>query len=219
MNLIGRVSREIALRIDQSLGSNIKPALGDVYRSTRRVWSVLRRVADPLCIRIRYALAPRKLAPLFLHLGCGPNRLPGYVNMDLWITDATDVIGNIEKLPWPDESAAAIECHHVIEHISHRKIEAALSEWRRVLIPGGSLAVETPHFDEAIQQYLQGNEERLLSIFGRQRRLGDAHLYGYNPERLTRLLEKSGFSDIRRTEPQSHQAGEEPVFRMECRKN
>jgi ubiquinone/menaquinone biosynthesis C-methylase UbiE len=156
---------------------------------------------------------------LHLHLGCGWKRLDGYINVDLWITDATDVICDITRLPWPDNSAVTIESHHVIEHIPHRNIEQTLTEWHRVLKPDGALILECPNFDLAVQQYLSGNESRLLNIFGQQRYYGDAHLYGYNPTRLMRLLKEIGFYDLIEASPKSSQSLDEPSFRIECRKS
>ena len=219
MNSFARLVRATTLKIDQRLGTRLKPSLGDRYRQMLRGWSGIRRIIDPLLIRARYELTPGKVKPVKLHLGCGPKHFDDYTNVDLWITEATDVICHIGKLPWPDESVLVIETHHVIEHISHRKIEDTLREWHRVLLPGGQLIIETPHFDLTLREYLAGKEERLLSIFGRQRREGDAHFYGYNPDRLATLLKSIGFSDFVQTQPQSHQAAEEPVFRMECRKS
>ena len=165
-----------------------------------------------------YKLGNSNEKTVCLHLGCGNKRFDGYVNVDLWITEATDIICDIKKLPWPDNTASIIESYHVIEHISHRKIKSALADWYRVLKPGGKFIVECPHFDEAINEYLAGNENRLINIFGWQRAEGDIHLYGYNPVRLGRLLEEIGFKDCVETIPQSSQSVEEPSFRIECRK-
>jgi predicted SAM-dependent methyltransferase len=106
----------------------------------------------------------------------------------------------------------------VIEHISHRDVRNTLKEWFRVLKPGGRLIIECPQFDEAVKEYLSGNEERLINIFGRQRSTGDAHLWGYTPERLKRLLKEAGFNGFAETSPQSSQSFDEPSFRIECEK-
>ena len=80
------------------------------------------------------------------------------------------------------------------------------------------LTLECPHFDRAIKEYLAGNENRLINVFGQQRSYGDAHLYGYNPQRLIRLLREVGFKDIHETLPRSFQSLDEPSFRIEFRK-
>jgi len=49
-----------------------------------------------------------------------------------------------------------------------------LQECLRALQPGGELVLELPDFDAGVREYLEGNEERLYSIYGRQRFPGDA---------------------------------------------
>jgi len=215
---IGKLSRDLALKFDQTLGTNIKESGGKVYRYFLRRWSLVRRIVDPLLIRFRYKAGITNDKDLRLHLGCGQKHFDGYLNVDLWITDATDVISDITSLPWPDASARIIESYHVIEHISHKKIKDTLKEWRRVLKPGGKLILECPDFDKAVREYLSGNETRLTNIFGQQRFAGDGHLYGFNSERLKRLLSEIGFIDIEETTPRSSQTLDEPCFRLECKK-
>ena len=218
MRSLSRFSRQLALRFDQTLGTNIKERGGKVYRYLLRKWSLVRRILDPMSIRLRHKLRQTEEEDLRLHLGCGGKHFDGYVNVDIWITDATDVISDITSLPWPDNAANIIESYHVIEHISHKKVKDTLVDWHRVLKPGGKLVLECPHFDEAIREYLSGDETRLLNIFGRQRSEGDTHLYGFNPERLMRLLEEVGFKEIQEAPPQSSQILDEPCFRIECKK-
>jgi SAM-dependent methyltransferase len=215
---LGKLSRDIALKFDHALGTNVKEGGGKVYRYFLQRWSRVRRILDPISIRLRYKIGKTDDKDLRLHLGCGWKHFDGYVNVDLWITDATDIISDITSLPWPDNAANIIESYHVIEHISHKKIKKTLTDWHRVLKPGGKLILECPHFDVAIQEYLSGDESRLLNIFGRQRSEGDAHLYGFNPERLMRLLEEVGFKEIQEAPPQSSQILDEPSFRLECKK-
>jgi predicted SAM-dependent methyltransferase len=217
MKTLANFSKNLALRFDNRFGTNLKRQGGQIYRLTLKLISPVRRVLDPIYIRIRYKLGLRESQTLRLHLGCGWKRFEGYTNIDLWITDATDLICDVTRLPWPDISVDIIESHHLIEHISHKRIRRTLREWHRVLKPGGKLVLECPHLDLTIKEYLAGNEERLINIFGQQRAHGDAHLYGFNPQRLRRLLEETGFVDIHETPPKSSQSLDEPSFRMECR--
>lgn len=218
MKLFYRFAKAIALKIDQILGTRIKESGGRLYRYLLVIWSPIRRILDPLGIRLSYKLGIRMQKNLRLHLGCGSKHFDGCVNVDLWITDATDIICDINHLPWPDNSVYIIESYHVIEHISHTKIKQTLAEWYRVLNPDGVLILECPHFDEAVKEYLTGNEDRLINIFGRQRSYGDAHLYGYNPLRLISILEEIGFKGCVEASPQGSQSLEEPSFRVECKK-
>jgi SAM-dependent methyltransferase len=218
MKLHYRIAAWLANNIDKLFGSSLKEKGGKYYRYCLKKLSPFRRMIDPLLIKLYYQLGIKKEMHLKLHLGCGWKHLQDYINVDFWITDATDIICNITSLPWPNNSASIIESYHVIEHISHTKIISALTEWHRVLMPGGILILECPHFDIAVREYLEGNESRLINIFGRQRFKGDAHLYGYNPLRLAQSLNKVGFTNIHQKEPQSSQNLDEPTFRIECNK-
>lgn len=219
MKLFYHLATDAANRIDRTFGLQIKEKGGRIYRLLLKRVSPVRRFIDPLLIRLWYKRYDRQKSPeLKLHLGCGWKHFEGYTNVDLWITDATDIICDISNLPWPDQSAVLIESYHVIEHISHRRIESTLADWYRVLMPGGKMIVECPDFDRAVREYLQGNEDRIINIFGRQRSAGDAHLFGYNSDRLKKILYKAGFRDMQEEEPRSSQSLDEPSLRIVCLK-
>ncbi|HXI85230.1 MAG TPA: methyltransferase domain-containing protein [Verrucomicrobiae bacterium] len=156
---------------------------------------------------------------LRLHIGCGSRRLPGFVNIDRNSSAATDYVADAGHLPCRENSVERIENYHVIEHIPYPAVRGVLMEWFRVLIPGGTLVIECPDFDRASREYLDGNEERLYSIYGRQRFPGDAHHWGYTAARLKTLLESVGFSDMEAQPPQDYHKENEPCLRIECRKS
>lgn len=155
---------------------------------------------------------------LRLHLGCGTQHKDGFLNIDHRSTKATDLVCDIRNLPFPDGSAAHIESYHVIEHVPHVEVQAMLREWHRVLKPGGTMVVECPDFDEAVREYIRGNEARIYNIFGLQRFKGDFHLYGYNQRRLREVLEACGFEAVEFKEPQDYHKDLEPCMRAEARK-
>jgi SAM-dependent methyltransferase len=83
--------------------------------------------------------------PTRLHFGCGSNRLPGWANYDAEVDIA-------KTLPFPDNSAEAIFCEHVLEHVPLRAAQDFLRECYRVLKPSGRLRVAVPSIEQIEQQ-------------------------------------------------------------------
>lgn len=173
-------------------------------------------MVSPAIVRLKYKLGIKARSPLYLHLGCGENHFKGYINIDWRKTGATGLVCDIKKLPYPDDSVALIETYHVIEHLPRHALPVALKEWHRLLMRNGKLIIECPDFDEAVKEYIEGNEKRIDNIFGLQRFHGDVHLFGYNFKRLKQLLENFGFEDIQKKDPQDYHTKDEPCLRIEC---
>jgi SAM-dependent methyltransferase len=84
--------------------------------------------------------------PLRLNLGAGDDRRPGFVSVDLR-ADVADIVGDVCKLPLPDEAACEIVACDILEHFPATRTEDILLEWRRVLAPGGRLTVRVPNME------------------------------------------------------------------------
>ena len=151
-----------------------------------------------------------------LHLGCGKQRLDGFVNVDRRPSKAADYIGDIAKLPCRPGTVDRIEAYHVIEHIPRPQVEEILHRWLEWLQPGGTIVLECPDLAQDAAEWLTGNEERLFSIFGRQRFSGDAHHWGYTAESLSALLEQIGFANATSVRPMDYHSLSEPCLRVEA---
>jgi ubiquinone/menaquinone biosynthesis C-methylase UbiE len=79
-----------------------------------------------------------------LNLGSGKRPIDGYVNVDLVQFDHTDVVCDLNAVPWPfdDESIEDIQAWHIFEHVTSA-IDFML-ECHRILQPGGRLIVVSP---------------------------------------------------------------------------
>ncbi len=205
------------------LDNHFKTNLLEKAIKLEKVWynsnllNAIRRSKDPAIVKLKYKLRIKNKTPLKLHLGCGERHFKDYVNIDLRKTRATDLVCDIKKLPYPDNSVDLIETYHVIEHLPRHDLSKTLSEWYRCLFSGsGMLIIECPNFDDAVKEYIEGNEKRLDNIFGLQRFPGDTHWFGYNFKRLKKILEEAGFQNILEREPQDYHSKDEPCLRVEC---
>jgi len=80
--------------------------------------------------------------PLLLNLGCGKDKLSGFIGVDAY--GSPDVCWDLEVFPypWDDDSVDGIEMRHVLEHIG--PWWDAFSECARILKPGGFLHIHVP---------------------------------------------------------------------------
>jgi hypothetical protein len=86
---------------------------------------------------------------LKLNLGCGHNRLEGWVNVDLFPECAPDVVADLEVAPWPWETSSASQVlfNHSLEHMGAepRVFLAVMKELYRVCAPGAAVEIRVPH--------------------------------------------------------------------------
>lgn len=84
-----------------------------------------------------------------LNLGCGHNKLPGWVNVDMFPECAPDVLCDLEALPWPwaDDSVDEALFNHSLEHLgqSTRTFLGMMQELYRVCRDGAQIAINVPH--------------------------------------------------------------------------
>lgn len=81
-----------------------------------------------------------------LDIGCGGNKIPGAVYVDIDPGANPDILHDLNKFPYPmeDNSYDEIYAKHIIEHLDNPK--GFMRELTRILKPGGTVFVETPHF-------------------------------------------------------------------------
>lgn len=84
-----------------------------------------------------------------LNLGCGTRKLDGYVNVDNAPLCAPDRLVDLERLPWPFESASAEEIvlSHVLEHLGQAPalFLGIMGELYRVCRPDALVRITVPH--------------------------------------------------------------------------
>ena len=80
-----------------------------------------------------------------LNLGCGDQRLAGFIGFDTLSRQGTDVIGDLNApLPFAAASVGHIYAKSVLEHIEN--LELLLREMARILQPDGTIYIYVPHW-------------------------------------------------------------------------
>ena len=95
-----------------------------------------------------------------LHIGCGTNMLPGWINMDR-VARLPNVATEFDAtaLPYPDGTVDAVLAEHVFEHFSFAEEALVWREMARVLRPGGTLTLEVPDFEWVCATFLAANDD------------------------------------------------------------
>jgi len=83
---------------------------------------------------------------ILLNLGCGPNKIDGFINLDYNESLQPDIVHNLEEVPLPFETISVDGglASHVFEHIHN--FPALLQDVWRITKPGGVWEVRVPHY-------------------------------------------------------------------------
>ena len=174
---------------------------------------------------------------LLVQYGCGFSAPNGWRNFDasptlmferlpvvgkLYSRNAARFPKNVEYgnivcgLPIADESAHAVYCSHILEHLSLQEFRISLKETYRMLTPSGVFRLVVPDLEAAIIGYVNNSSnsaalefmsETKLGKEGRPRRLrsfiidwlgNSQHLWMWDYKGLESELSNTGFRNIRR---------------------
>lgn len=85
---------------------------------------------------------------LKLDLGCGPHKRDGFKGVDSINFPGVDYVRDLTQTPWPWKDGSVEEAHtsHFVEHLTASQRVTFCNELYRVLKPGGSCQVITPHW-------------------------------------------------------------------------
>lgn len=149
-----------------------------------------------------------------LNIGSGGIEYPGYLSVDLYDKRA-NIIMDITKLDFDDDSVTELLALHVFEHLNPYKALDILKGWYKILKPGGKLIMEMPDIEQLCKRFVSaGTGERygiLNAMYGSVNTtdVGDPsditspHLFGWFPQSLTDHLTNAGFTNIV-FEPEMH---------------
>lgn len=84
-----------------------------------------------------------------LNLGCGQNKIEGFINVDKYTSYSPEVVWDLETFPWPFESNSADEIllNHSLEHMGATAdiFFGIMKELYRVASPSAQIAINVPH--------------------------------------------------------------------------
>lgn len=151
-----------------------------------------------------------------LHIGCGGNVLPGWLNAD-YFPNCRDImfLDAKRRLPFKDETFDYIFSAHMIEHIAYHDSLRMLAECYRVLKPAGKIRISTPnlaflidltradksglqraYIEWASRAYIgdvpEDNEVFVINNFVRNW----GHTFIYDENTLRRAMTSAGFTTI-----------------------
>ena len=141
-----------------------------------------------------------------LHIG-GRQKRPGWEILNVNAGPDVDHLGDAINLArFAQGSFVEVYASHVLEHFDYQQgLLQALTEWQRVLAPGGALRLSVPDLDILAHLLLQRHKlnvnERyqvMRMIFGGHVDAHDYHLVGLNQEFLAGFLTAAGFERLER---------------------
>ena len=176
--------------------------------AARRIVHRLRAGGRALRNRRRVA-ALQGQRSLRVHLGCGDDRLPGFVNIDARPTDAVDVAMDLSLPPLADGSVSLAFSNAFFEHLYRSEREPHLRRIRRALATDGVCCyMGIPYFRNIARLYVErgaGTAGPVFDLFNVYRYthgnpegqqawwLGQLHKSLFDEEEVAALLAQSGF--------------------------
>jgi ubiquinone/menaquinone biosynthesis C-methylase UbiE len=110
-----------------------------------------------------------------LDIGCGRNKNPEFMGIDINNWPGVDIVWDLEKFPWPieDDIFDFIKATHVVEHINDQI--GFFREIYRVAKSNAVVHLETPHFSSS-NSWADPTHVRHFSLFFTDQMCGDGYL-------------------------------------------
>lgn len=136
-----------------------------------------------------------------LHVGCGPQILPGWINVDNQRYPGVDRVLDVTR-GLPFTNLRYIFAEHFIEHLAYDDGLAFMGECRRALAGDGVLRLSTPNLDWVWVTHYHFREwsaphEAVRDCFALNKAFrGWGHQFLYNFTTLSETLRAAGFADV-----------------------
>jgi len=144
-----------------------------------------------------------------LHLGCGFNKMAGWVNVDLDRSCKPDVVADLSQpLPFKSQTVDYIHSEDFVDQLELERAYHFFKECHRVLREDGVMRILTPDLHQFAKRYVMGDKgliqlwdeqvgvplktECLGELFNLGMRLG-GHTFLYDDKTLVYVLKECGF--------------------------
>ncbi len=156
-----------------------------------------------------------------LNVGCGKRILEGWTNCDIARDPEADrdpeILCDAKQIPLPDGCADVLMAIHLWEHIYRWDCDEVMTEWKRLLRPGGILILELPDMMKFCKNIIDGakrggkhpDQLGMWAAWGdpRTRNPYMNHKWGWSPDSLSAYLKLQGFVKITQKLTEFHPAG------------
>lgn len=135
-----------------------------------------------------------------LNLGCGEYIKEEYINIDIRRLPGVDVVADVLKLPFRDNSADEIRAIDVYEHVSYLKSQELLRHWVSILKKGGLLFIQSPSIDRVAEYFRSADNLEMIEttigcIFGGQDYHENFHYTICHPGLMDHYLKQAGIKE------------------------
>lgn len=129
---------------------------------------------------------------MILDIGCGKNKVPGAIGVDIVRVAGVDVVGTVEQLPFKDNTADVVYLSHVLEHVD--SLVGAMEEIWRVCKHGALVHIWGPHFSCGFYTWSDPSHRRAFTSYSFDYFDPSAELAYYSRARFRVLRRELHFS-------------------------
>ena len=198
---------------------SIKSSINDVKQHTTHTVGRLEKVRDEILYELRATsgnftdggkvdveveyVSPEKFVDgnIRLNLGCGHIPIDEYINVDARKITGVDLVADVTKLPFEDNTVDEIYCAHLVEHFTDLHLnKEILPHWYAILKPGSKLKIIVPDSESMSYAFTNNEmpfEDFRLVTFGAQDYTGDFHYNMFSAKSLCDILKNSGLKNIK----------------------
>lgn len=154
-----------------------------------------------------------------LHLGCGGDYWPGYVNIDLSPNGVCDLQMDFTKIGdiYPSNSVTEVALIHSLSYLRLWQARDLFADLYRILEPGGVVVIELPDLGKCARKALEcktSKAEYLEAVRGlyafdmeqiKGKEMFTPYAFGWSGWHLEQELSEAGFCHIIVTDPKTHE--------------